>query len=249
MKGRPQAVRRAAGPRPDDTKADPRVPGGDRAARHAAPGRRDPGPRPRVPPHGQRGRVRERPAWQLADGTQTGWAARGVLASYLHLHWGRAVRRRNPPSPDRPRSPPSRPMSQDHRWRSRSGRGIALGSTSGPRPPTGSPNPSPGRRRIHDWCVSTKSTLYVHTIRQLQERGAEPTVGVCPPAMRHKQSPGWRLATPSARVSRPACGASWPISNDWCPASHRAATSSRWPAQPACSPPWASNISSALSAG
>jgi hypothetical protein len=191
----------------------------------------------------------ERPAWQLADGTQTGWAARGVLASYLHLHWGRAVRRRNPPSPDRPRSPPSRPMSQDHRWRSRSGRGIALGSTSGPRPPTGSPNPSPGRRRIHDWCVSTKSTLYVHTIRQLQERGAEPTVGVCPPAMRHKQSPGWRLATPSARVSRPACGASWPISNDWCPASHRAATSSRWPAEPACSPPWASNISSALSAG
>jgi cobyrinic acid a,c-diamide synthase len=29
----------------------------------------------------------EHPAWQLADGTQTGWAAPGMLASYLHLHW------------------------------------------------------------------------------------------------------------------------------------------------------------------
>ena len=29
----------------------------------------------------------EHPAWQLAGGTQAGWAAPGVLASYLHLHW------------------------------------------------------------------------------------------------------------------------------------------------------------------
>jgi cobyrinic acid a,c-diamide synthase len=29
----------------------------------------------------------EHPAWRLADGTQTGWAATGMLASYLHLHW------------------------------------------------------------------------------------------------------------------------------------------------------------------
>jgi cobyrinic acid a,c-diamide synthase len=29
----------------------------------------------------------EHPAWQLADGTQAGWAAPGLLASYLHLHW------------------------------------------------------------------------------------------------------------------------------------------------------------------
>jgi cobyrinic acid a,c-diamide synthase len=29
----------------------------------------------------------EHPAWQLADGTETGWAAPGMLASYLHLHW------------------------------------------------------------------------------------------------------------------------------------------------------------------
>jgi len=27
------------------------------------------------------------PAWELADGTRTGWAAPGLLASYLHLHW------------------------------------------------------------------------------------------------------------------------------------------------------------------
>ena len=27
------------------------------------------------------------PAWRLADGTETGWAAPGLLASYLHLHW------------------------------------------------------------------------------------------------------------------------------------------------------------------
>jgi len=26
-------------------------------------------------------------AWRLADGTETGWAGPGVLASYLHLHW------------------------------------------------------------------------------------------------------------------------------------------------------------------
>ena len=51
--GRAQAVRRPACPRPDDTEADPRLPGSDRAARHAAAGRRYPGPRPRVPPHGQ----------------------------------------------------------------------------------------------------------------------------------------------------------------------------------------------------
>ena len=29
----------------------------------------------------------EHPAWRLADGTQSGWAAPGMLASYLHLHW------------------------------------------------------------------------------------------------------------------------------------------------------------------
>jgi len=29
----------------------------------------------------------EHPAWQLADRTETGWAAPGLLASYLHLHW------------------------------------------------------------------------------------------------------------------------------------------------------------------
>ena len=29
----------------------------------------------------------EHPACQLADGTETGWAAPGMLASYLHLHW------------------------------------------------------------------------------------------------------------------------------------------------------------------
>jgi cobyrinic acid a,c-diamide synthase len=29
----------------------------------------------------------EHPAWRLADGTQSGWAGPGVLASYLHLHW------------------------------------------------------------------------------------------------------------------------------------------------------------------
>jgi cobyrinic acid a,c-diamide synthase len=29
----------------------------------------------------------EHPAWQLADGTQTGWAGPSLLASYLHLHW------------------------------------------------------------------------------------------------------------------------------------------------------------------
>jgi cobyrinic acid a,c-diamide synthase len=34
-----------------------------------------------VPAHG------EHPAWQLADGAETGWAAPGMLASYLHLHW------------------------------------------------------------------------------------------------------------------------------------------------------------------
>jgi cobyrinic acid a,c-diamide synthase len=27
------------------------------------------------------------PAWQLADGTRSGWAGPGLLASYLHLHW------------------------------------------------------------------------------------------------------------------------------------------------------------------
>jgi cobyrinic acid a,c-diamide synthase len=27
------------------------------------------------------------PAWRLGDGTETGWAGPGVLASYLHLHW------------------------------------------------------------------------------------------------------------------------------------------------------------------
>jgi cobyrinic acid a,c-diamide synthase len=27
------------------------------------------------------------PAWRLADGTETGWAGPGLLASYLHLHW------------------------------------------------------------------------------------------------------------------------------------------------------------------
>ena len=51
--GRAQAVRRPACPRPDGTEADPRLPGSDRAARHAAAGRRYPGPCPRVPPHGQ----------------------------------------------------------------------------------------------------------------------------------------------------------------------------------------------------
>jgi len=29
----------------------------------------------------------EHPAWCLADGTETGWATPGLLASYLHLHW------------------------------------------------------------------------------------------------------------------------------------------------------------------
>jgi cobyrinic acid a,c-diamide synthase len=29
----------------------------------------------------------ERAAWQLADGTRSGWAGPGLLASYLHLHW------------------------------------------------------------------------------------------------------------------------------------------------------------------
>jgi cobyrinic acid a,c-diamide synthase len=29
----------------------------------------------------------EHPAWRLADGTETGWAGPGLLASYLHLHW------------------------------------------------------------------------------------------------------------------------------------------------------------------
>ena len=29
----------------------------------------------------------EHPAWRLADGTETGWATAGMLASYLHLHW------------------------------------------------------------------------------------------------------------------------------------------------------------------
>jgi cobyrinic acid a,c-diamide synthase len=29
----------------------------------------------------------EHPAWRLAAGTETGWAAPGMLASYLHLHW------------------------------------------------------------------------------------------------------------------------------------------------------------------
>jgi cobyrinic acid a,c-diamide synthase len=27
------------------------------------------------------------PAWELADGTRSGWAGPGLLASYLHLHW------------------------------------------------------------------------------------------------------------------------------------------------------------------
>jgi cobyrinic acid a,c-diamide synthase len=27
------------------------------------------------------------PAWRLADGSRTGWAGPGLLASYLHLHW------------------------------------------------------------------------------------------------------------------------------------------------------------------
>ena len=30
------------------------------------------------------------PAWRLPDGTQTGWASRSLLASYLHLHWAGA---------------------------------------------------------------------------------------------------------------------------------------------------------------
>jgi cobyrinic acid a,c-diamide synthase len=29
----------------------------------------------------------EHPAWRIADGTETGWAGPGLLASYLHLHW------------------------------------------------------------------------------------------------------------------------------------------------------------------
>ena len=29
----------------------------------------------------------EHPAWRLADGTHSGWAGPGLLASYLHLHW------------------------------------------------------------------------------------------------------------------------------------------------------------------
>jgi cobyrinic acid a,c-diamide synthase len=29
----------------------------------------------------------EHSAWRLADGTETGWAGPGLLASYLHLHW------------------------------------------------------------------------------------------------------------------------------------------------------------------
>ena len=29
----------------------------------------------------------DNPAWQLADGSRTGWAGPGFLASYLHLHW------------------------------------------------------------------------------------------------------------------------------------------------------------------
>jgi cobyrinic acid a,c-diamide synthase len=33
------------------------------------------------PPHG------EHPAWRLADGSKSGWAGPGLLASYLHLHW------------------------------------------------------------------------------------------------------------------------------------------------------------------
>ncbi len=51
------------------------------------------------------------PAWRLADGTQSGWAGPGLLASYLHLHWagvpGAAARlvrtalaRRDSPAPD-----------------------------------------------------------------------------------------------------------------------------------------------------
>jgi cobyrinic acid a,c-diamide synthase len=27
------------------------------------------------------------PAWRLADGSRSGWAGPGLLASYLHLHW------------------------------------------------------------------------------------------------------------------------------------------------------------------
>jgi cobyrinic acid a,c-diamide synthase len=27
------------------------------------------------------------PAWRLSDGTVVGWASRGLLASYLHVHW------------------------------------------------------------------------------------------------------------------------------------------------------------------
>ena len=34
-----------------------------------------------APAHG------EHPAWQLADGTETGWAGPSMLASYLHLQW------------------------------------------------------------------------------------------------------------------------------------------------------------------
>jgi cobyrinic acid a,c-diamide synthase len=44
----------------------------------------------------------DNPAWQLGDGSRTGWAAPGLLASYLHLHWagipqaaGRLVRAAN----------------------------------------------------------------------------------------------------------------------------------------------------------
>jgi cobyrinic acid a,c-diamide synthase len=29
----------------------------------------------------------EDPAWQLGDGSRTGWAGTRLLASYLHLHW------------------------------------------------------------------------------------------------------------------------------------------------------------------
>jgi cobyrinic acid a,c-diamide synthase len=29
----------------------------------------------------------EHPAWRLSDGSQSGWAGPGLLASYLHLHW------------------------------------------------------------------------------------------------------------------------------------------------------------------
>jgi cobyrinic acid a,c-diamide synthase len=46
------------------------------------------------------------PAWELADGTRSGWAGPGLLASYLHLHWagtpGAAARLvRSAYSPDR----------------------------------------------------------------------------------------------------------------------------------------------------